>query len=107
MPEMTAPTSAAPEFADLICADCALLQAEFEAIVAANFRTRPPGDQRRCGGVTPLMGVPAGQTRSGRQHHDAGNPAHAIKTLRRQRSPPAPEGVLGIDVYPWKGGLRQ
>jgi hypothetical protein len=90
MPKMTAPTSAAPEFVDLVCADSAFVQAEFEAIVAANFPAPPPGDQSPRGGSGPPMEVPASQAWPRVHHHDAGSPAHAIKALRRQRSPPAP-----------------
>ncbi len=90
MPETTRPTSAAPEFMELICADPALLDAEFEAIVAANFPPPPPGDRlpsRESGAPTR---VPASLARPGVDYPDAGDTAHAISTPRRQRSPPHP-----------------
>jgi hypothetical protein len=80
------------EFAELVCADPALLRAEFDAIVAANFgrperRLRPPLPPRRPRGrPEPEPGTghvatpaPAGETR-------AGGPVVARHV--RQRSPP-------------------
>ena len=88
MPETTAPTSAAPEFVDVVCADLALLHAEFEAIMAANFLTPPPADRLPHGESGPPMRVPAGLAWLGANYRDAGNTAHAINAVRRQRSPP-------------------
>ena len=88
MPKMTAPTSAAPEFVDLVYADRAWLQAEFEAIVAANFPNSPPGDRSRYGGSAPAIGIPARRSWTGVHHHDPESLTGAIEGLRRQRSPP-------------------
>jgi hypothetical protein len=88
MPETTAPTSAVPEFVDLVCADLALLHAEFEAIVAANFLTPPPIDRLPRGESGPPMRVPAGLAWLGVNYRDAGDTAHAINAAHRQRSPP-------------------
>jgi hypothetical protein len=88
MPKMTAPTSAALEFVDVVYADRAWLQAEFEAIVAANFPNPPPGDRSRSGGSAPAIGIPARRSWSGVGHHDPGSLTYAIEGLRRQRSPP-------------------
>jgi hypothetical protein len=90
MPEMTRPTSAGRELADLICADPALLQAEFESIVAANFPTPPPGDRLPPGASGAPRRVPVDPARPGVAPRDAGVTPRAISTLRRQRSPPGP-----------------
>ena len=88
MPETTRPTSVAPEFVELICADPDLLKAEFEAIVAANFPTPPPGARLPHGeSGAPLRG-PAGLMRPVVDHRDAPDTPHRMSTPRRQRSPP-------------------
>jgi hypothetical protein len=88
MPETTRPTSAAPEFVELVCADQALLDAEFEAIVAANFPSSPPGGRLPRGESGAPTRVPVGLTRPGVDHRSAGATAHATNSPRRQRSPP-------------------
>ena len=88
MPETTRPTSAAAEFAELVCADPVLLHAEFEAIVAANFPTPPLGERPPRGESGAPTRVPAGLARPGVDYLDVGGTAHAMSTLRRQRSPP-------------------
>jgi hypothetical protein len=88
MPEMTAPALAAPEFVDLVCADSALLHAEFEAIVAANFPTPPPVDRPPRGEFDPPVRVPARLAWPDVDYRDNGNAAHTINPVCRQRSPP-------------------
>lgn len=88
MPETTRPISAAPEFVELVCADPALLHAEFEAIVAANFPTPPPGDRLPRGESGAPTRVPVGPARPSVDHRGAGDTAYATSSLRRQRSPP-------------------
>jgi len=90
MADMTPPTSAAPEFVDLICADQALLHAEFEAIVAANFTPSPPGDRLPGGESNAFNNVPIGFGWSRASNRAPSISRHALSTLYRQRSPPAP-----------------
>ncbi|SRR5581483_8814934 len=96
MPDMTPPTSAAPEFVDLVCADQALLHAEFEAIVAANFTPSPPGDRLPGGGSGAFKKVPTSFGWPVVINRATRNPRRAISTLRRQRSPPVPALRTGL-----------
>jgi hypothetical protein len=89
MPETTPPTSAAPEFVDLVCADLALLHAEFDAIVAANFPSPPPDDRLPHGETSPPIRAPAGLTGPGVNYRGSGKAGRAMTSLRRERSPPA------------------
>ena len=108
MTEIAAPTSALPEFVDLVCADSALLHAEFEAIVAANFPTPPPADGLRRGGSGPPMRIPAGLTWPGVMYRNARDIAYGIKGMRRERSPPAlmfcPCPAISTAVTEWSEG---
>ncbi|MGK3206317.1 hypothetical protein [Amycolatopsis sp. MEPSY49] len=71
-------------FADLVLADPAWLEAEFEAIVAANFGPPPkPSPPPRASGPSHPS---AGRTRSRRPPRVR---ARAGKCPRRERSPPA------------------
>jgi hypothetical protein len=88
MPVTTRPTSAAREFVELVCVDPVLLHAEFDAIVAANFPTPPPGERPPRGESGAPTKVPVGLARPGVDYRDAGSTAHAMSTPRRQRSPP-------------------
>jgi hypothetical protein len=87
MPGMTPPTTAAPEFMELVCADQDLLLAEFEAIVAANFPPSPPGDQL-VGGKSGAFKIPDSFGWPGVNDRATRNSGYAISSLRRQRSPP-------------------
>jgi hypothetical protein len=89
MPEMTRPTSAAPEFVEIVCADREMLDAEFKAIVAANFSTPPPGARLLPGESSAPARVPGGSARTGVDCRDAIEHAYVINAPRRQRSPPA------------------
>ena len=87
MPDTTRYTAANSGFAELVCADPAWLRAEFDAIIAANFPSPPPGP-------TPPRPGSAGPRRPGRTPTvDAGahRPTGVVLTVagrRRQRSPP-------------------
>ena len=98
MPEMTTPTSAAGEFVDLICADVALLHAEFEAIMAANFPPPPPVDRLSLSKSGPPMRVPADLAWPHMKYWDAGETTHAINVVHRQRSPPALTSPLAATI---------
>ena len=87
MPDMTPPT-AAPEFMELICADQALLLAEFEAIVAANFTPSPPGGQLVGGESGASKKTPASFGWPHANDRATSNSGYATSSLRRQRSPP-------------------
>ena len=100
MPETTRPTSSASKFVDLVCADPVLLQAEFEAIVAANFPTPPPGERPPRGESGAPTRGPVGLARPGVDYRDSGGAAHVMSTPRRQRSPPP----LTIPREPGKTG---
>jgi hypothetical protein len=88
MPEATRSTSAAPEFVELVCADLVLLHAEFEAIVAANFPTPPPGERPPRGESGAPTRFPAGLARPDVDYRDGGGTTYVMSTPRRQRSPP-------------------
>ena len=87
MPDTTRDTSAISGFAEQVCADPAWLRAEFDAIMAANFPSPPPGP------APPRPGS-AGLRRPGRTptaNAGARQPTDAVLTVagwRRQRSPP-------------------
>lgn len=80
------------EFLDLVCSDEELVQAEFEAIIAAEWPTppSPPGARpplRRPAGRPPTS--PAGHPREGTPERLASRPRHpGIGGWARQRSPP-------------------
>jgi len=86
----TGPTDTlAEQFIELVCADEDLLQAEFEAIIAAEWPTPPPARPplRRPAGGPPVR--PAGHWRQGRLERLASRPRHpGIGGWARQRSPP-------------------
>jgi hypothetical protein len=90
MLDMTSPTSAAPEFVDLVCADLALLHAEFEAIVAANFTPAPPDNRLPGGESGAFKKVPTPFGQSVVNYRATRNARYALSALRRQRSPPSP-----------------
>ncbi|MDQ0381234.1 hypothetical protein [Amycolatopsis thermophila] len=86
MTDTTRQASAGTGFADLICADQAWLDAEFAAIMTANFAHFPPWPPvRRHGNPGPRRPGRAPRTVAGR----AGPaPVPAVRAGHRQRDPP-------------------
>jgi hypothetical protein len=84
-----APPSADEEFLELLCADQALLRAEFDAIIAAEWPNPPPADPDHGAGASRRPNRP----RQRRETSVAGlrnQPRHpGIGRWTRQRSPPA------------------
>lgn len=79
--------AATSDFAELVCADPAWLDAEFDAIVAANFADVPPVPPTRPGSAGPrrpgrTLRLPAVARMSG------GVVTGAVEGRHRQRSPP-------------------
>lgn len=78
------------QFVDLIFSDDELVQAEFDAIIAAEWPSRPPG--------RPSRDTPDGGNHDGGQYRGTGGrasrplrPQHSgVRGWSRQRSPPAP-----------------
>ncbi len=83
------------QFLDLICSDDDLVQAEFDAIIAAEWPSPPPGRPSRY--------TPGGRNHGGGQYRGTGGldgrplrPQHSgIRRWSRQRSPPTP-------IPPWE-----
>ncbi|RSD17170.1 hypothetical protein [Amycolatopsis eburnea] len=97
MPDTARETAARAGFAELICADPDWVRAEFDAMVAANFRTPPP---RREPAPRPDS---SGHRTSSRGHRDAGRrtpPTIPVPPCpRRERSPPRPASDTGKEAH--------
>ena len=85
---------AGAELADLVCADPALLQIEFDSIMAANFPAgadaldpRPP--RHPPSGATGYHAPPARPRRHAAAPGEPGGPGHP-RPRPRQRGPPCP-----------------